>query len=153
MQALSQAISANFQIQEVASSMLEIRQAVISSIEPVIQSQIQTGDILKNLSLSLENLALPFLSDFRNQIQNVISPAFEIFSESLRQLPENIQAALLILGNHGWFFDFEMPLPFLWELENALNEGDTKEAEAALTDYFRENLQSTVVSPKTAIEP
>lgn len=142
MQALSKAISANFQTKEVASSMLEIRQAVINSFEPIIQSQIQTGDMLKNLSLSLENLSQPFLSDFRNQIENALSPALEIFSESIRHLPENIQAALLTLGNHGWFFDLEMPMSFLWELENTLNEGEITEAEVALVEYFRENLQS-----------
>jgi len=142
MQALSQAINANFQLQEVASSMLEIRQQLIKTIEPVLQSQIQTSDMLKNLSLSLENFSQSLLSNFHIQVENLISPALENFLESFRQLPENIQAALLTLGNHGWFFDLEMPLPILWELENALNEGDLKGAEAALVDYFRENLQS-----------
>lgn len=141
MQALSQAISANFQLQEVASSMLEIRQQLINSIEPVLQSQIQTSDMLRNLSPSFENLAQPLLSDFRIQIENLISPALEKFLESFRLLPEHTQTALMTLGNHGWFFDLEMPLPFLWELESTLNEGDIKEAESALVDYFRENLQ------------
>ncbi|GIV65173.1 MAG TPA: hypothetical protein DCE76_07100 [Anaerolineaceae bacterium] len=122
--------------------MLEIRQQLIKTIEPVLQTQIQTSDMLKNLSLSLENIAQPLLSNFRIQIENIISPALENFLESFRLLPEHTQVALLTLGNHGWFFDLEMPLPFLWELENALNEGDTTEAETALVDYFRENLQS-----------
>ena len=141
LQSLSQAINANFQLQEVKSSMLEIRQHLIKTIEPVLQFQIQTSDMLKNLSLSLENIAQP-LSNFRIQIENIISPALENFLESVRLLPEYTQVALLTLGNHGWFFDLEMPMPFLWELENALNEGDITEAEAALVDYFRENLQS-----------
>ena len=143
MQALSKAISANFQLQEVATSMLEIRQSLINSIEPVLQSQMQMSDMLRSVSLNFEKLAPPLLFDFRIQLENLISPALTNFLESFRLLPEHTQAALLTLGNHGWFFDLEMPLPFLWELENALNEGDIKEAEAALVDYFRANLQST----------
>jgi len=143
MQTLSKAISANFQLPEVASSMLEIRQQLINSIEPVLQVQMQMSDMLRSISLNFEKLAPPLLSDFRIQLENLISPALTNFRESLRLLPGHTQAALLALGNHGWFFDLEMPLPFLWELENALNEGDIKEAEAALVDYFRENLQST----------
>lgn len=141
MQALSKAISVNFQ-QEVGSSLLQIRQQLIKSVEPVLQSQIQMSDMLKDLSLSFDNLNQSLFSNFRIQIENLISPVLENFLESFRQLPEHTQAALLTMGNHGWFFDLEMPLPFLWELENVLNEGDIKEAEAALVDYFRENLQS-----------
>ncbi len=142
LQSLSQAINANFQVQEVTSSMLEIRQQLIKTIEPVLQIQTQTSDILKNLSLSFENLNQSLLSNFRFQIENLISPSFENFFESFRQLPEHIQVALLTMGNHGWFFDLEMSLPSLWELENALDEGELKEAEAALVGYFQENLQS-----------
>lgn len=143
MQTLPKAISANFQLQEVASSLLEIRQQLINSLEPVLQSQMRMSDVLRSVSLNFEKLTPTLLFDFRTQLENLINPALTNFLESLRLLPGHTQAALLTLGNHGWFFDLEMPLPFLWELENVLNEGDIKEAEAALVDYFRENLQST----------
>lgn len=143
MQTLSKAISANFQLPEVASSMQELRQQLINSLEAVLQVQMQMSDMLRGVSLNFEKLVPSLLSDFQIQFENLISPALTNFRESLRLLPEHTQAALLALGNHGWFFDLEMTLPFLWELENALNEGDVKEAEAALVDYFRENLQST----------
>src|SRR5258706_6679537 len=117
LQSLSQAINANFQLQETTSSMLEIRQQLINTLEPVLQSQIQTSDMLRNLSLSLENIAQPHLSNFRIQIANILSPALENFLASVRLLPKHTQVALLTLGNHGWFFDLEMPMPFLWQLE------------------------------------
>jgi len=142
MQALSQAISSNFQLQEAASSMLEIRQQLIKTFEPILQSQLQTSEMLKDLSVSINNIAQSLLPNFRIEIENLISPALKDFFENFRLLPEHTQVALLTLGNHGWFFDLEMPLPFLWELENALNEGDINEAEAALIDYFRENLET-----------
>jgi len=144
MQAFSKAINANLQlqVQEVASSMLEKRQQLINSIEPVMQSQIQMSDMIRNLSFDFEKFAPPLLFDFRNQIENLFSPAFKNLLESFRLLPGHIQAALMTLGNHGWFFDLEMPLPFLWELENTLNVSDIEKAKLALLDYFRENLQS-----------
>jgi hypothetical protein len=142
MQALSKAISANFQLQEAASSMLEIRQQLIKTFEPILQSQMQTSEMLKGLSVSIDNIAQSLLPNFRLEIENFISPALKDFFENFRLLPEQTQVALLTLGNHGWFFDLEMPLPFLWELENALNEGDINEAEAALADYFRKNLET-----------
>jgi hypothetical protein len=128
-QALSQAINANFQLQEFASSMLETRQQLIKTMEPILQSQMQTSKALENISLGLDTFAQSLIANFRIDIENVISPALKNFIESIRLLPEHTQIALLTLGNHGWFFDLEMPLPFLWELENALN------------DYFRENLE------------
>lgn len=39
-------------------------------------------------------------------------------------------------------FDLDMPLPFLWELEKALDEGNIEEAEAALVNYFQGSLST-----------
>lgn len=142
MQALSETLSANFQMQEFASSMLNIRQALIDSFESVLQSQPQTSEVLRTLSVDFRELVPPGLLDFHKQIENLVSPAFKDFLESFHELPRQTQAALITLGNHGWFFDLEMPLSFLWELENTLNRGNIEEAEAALADYFREHLLS-----------
>lgn len=142
MQAFSQAINANIQLQEFASSILETRQQLIKTMEPILQSQMQPSKALENISFGLDTLTQSLIANFRIDIENVISPALKNFIESIHLLPEHTQIALLTLGNHGWFFDLEMPLPFLWELENALNEGDINQAEAALVDYFRENLET-----------
>lgn len=140
MGAISKALHENLHVQGFASSMLKIRQQLIDSMEPVLQSHLQTSEMLRNLSVDIGKLASPLLTDFHNQIENIVSPAFKDFLQSFRLLPEHTQAALMTLGKHGWFFDLKMPLRFLWELESALNEGEIEEAELALVEYFRENL-------------
>ena len=142
MQALSKALSANFQTEEFAATMGNIRQQIMESFEPMLQSQLHSTEVLRTLSIDLGNLVPPILQDVHNQLQNLVNPAFKDFLESFHELPRQTQAALITLGNHGWFFDLEMPLSFLWELENALNQGHIEEAEAALADYFREHLLS-----------
>ena len=79
MQALSQAINANFQLQEFASSMLETRQQLIKTMEPILQSQIQTSKVLENISLGLDTFAQSLIANFRIDIENVISPALKNF--------------------------------------------------------------------------
>ena len=142
MQDLSKALHSNFQSNELASSLNNIRQQLIDSLEPIVQSSIQTSEMMSNISLSLENIAQPLFSVFQNQIDNLVSPALENILDNVRSLPEHLESALITLGNHGWFFDLDMPLPFLWELESTMNEGDLKAAEVALVEYFRKHLNS-----------
>ena len=142
LQAFSKAVNANFQLQEVMSTMLGIRQKLIDSLEPVLQSQIQMSNTVSNIASNLAQINQSLLFDFRNQVENLISPALTKFWENIRLLPAQTQTALIILGNHGWFFDLDMPLPFLWELEKALDEGNIEEAEAALVNYFQGSLST-----------
>jgi hypothetical protein len=53
-----------------------------------------------------------------------------------------MQKALLSLGNHGWFIDLNMTIPFLRELEEALDNDNVNEAEVVLVKYFQERLPS-----------
>lgn len=142
MQTFSKAITANFQLPEVESSMVKLSQQLIKTYEPILQNQIQMSNMVKNLLFDFEKFSPPILFNFHTQIQNLISPALKSFLDSFRLLPEHTQAALMTLGNHGWFFDLSMPLSFLWEIENILNEGNIEEVESALLDYFRKKIQS-----------
>jgi hypothetical protein len=62
------------------------------------------------------------------------------FEESLAKLPERLRRALLIAANHGWFLYPGVPLNSLWELEAALESGDTDACNQALSDYFSSEL-------------
>lgn len=142
LQAFSKAVNANFQLQEVMSTMLGIRQKLIDSLEPVLQSQTRTSNTVSNIASNLAEINQSLLFDFRNQVENLVSPALTKIWENIRILPAHTQAALLILGNHGWFFDLNMPLPFLWELEKTLDEGNIEDAESALVNYFQGSLST-----------
>lgn len=139
-QALSHELIASVQFPDLSSSLQDLRREVLKSTEAVLQSHFQTSEMLQSLTSSFQNLAQEVFSSFHFDLSNLISPALENFIESFRELPEQTQTALLTLGNHGWFFDLEMPMSSLWALEAALNEGNIAEAEAALADYYRENL-------------
>lgn len=141
MQEFSQSISASLQLQEFASNMLEAQKQLLASLEPIVHSQLQVESVIRSLALDRAKITQPIL-EFRKQIEGLISPVFEEFIESFRLLPGRTQAALIALGNYGWFFDLEMPLPFLWELEKALENGNLDEAEVALMEYFREHLST-----------
>ena len=62
--------------------------------------------------------------------------------ESAKTLPSRTRKALLTIAKHGWFFDLQMPANGIWELESALAKGNIKEAEQALTEYYRKNINS-----------
>ena len=74
---------------------------------------------------------------FRSQLETLISPAFTTFIESSKKLPEKTRNALLVLGEHGWYLDLEMPLTGLWNLEQEFKRGNVERVELALVKYFK----------------
>jgi hypothetical protein len=96
--------------------------------------------VLTTLDLSaLSQLTGPILN-FQRSIQEAISPIFEQLKKSFSELPPQTKEALLVLGAHGWYLDLDMPIPSLWELRDALVEGNTIEAGNALTKYFENRI-------------
>jgi hypothetical protein len=109
---------------------------------------------IPNLSLAIKpfampNLGLPSFSGISKIIEDSMlafkaqAPIFREFAESFQLLPPKLQAALITLGQHGWYMDLEMSLPDLWRLEGDLLEGRLEEAKAFLCDYFESSLDET----------
>jgi hypothetical protein len=71
-----------------------------------------------------------------DRIMRSFTEPFQQLSETMRQLPSRTRAALLRLGERGWYLDLEMPLPWLWELDRAIASGDHQGVEEALVEYF-----------------
>jgi hypothetical protein len=65
---------------------------------------------------------------------------FQKLKQVLRELPVQTQEALLLLGQHGWFIDPEMLPSEVWELKNALSNGNLSEVESILISYFESRL-------------
>lgn len=129
----NESVSKTFEniIKQMRGISLALNENLREDINRFIESQ-------KQLSTALGSLV-----EYQSQqIENLIIPAFIKLAESYQSYPSLIQTALMVLGNHGWFFDLEMPLPFLWELEKALENDNRADAEAALVEYFRERLPS-----------
>ncbi|MDP1520874.1 hypothetical protein [Porticoccus litoralis] len=124
---------------------LELQKALKSPIDPFLEEQRKLQKAFE--SIKLPNYQLPDLNPFTKQIEQyqkslsgIISPAFEELQRSFRELPPKIQEALLLLAQHGWYLDFNMPLPSLWEIKKAISSGEIEEVEEALVEYFESQL-------------
>jgi len=87
-----------------------------------------------------EAWAAKVVIEFKKQFENCYGPINEQLLRRFEDLPASIKDSILMLGNHGWFFDFEMSLPGLWNLQKALSEGNVEGVENALIEYFSERL-------------
>ncbi len=142
MSVVSRSLATNFHYDKLASSLDSIQQQLIQTFEAIIQSSLVSQEMLSDISNSLNNIAQPLFSNLQKQFDSLISPAFDKLFESIQSLPDQLKTALLILGNNGWFFDLDLPLPFLWEIEKKLIEGEIEAAESELVNYYREHLSS-----------
>lgn len=124
---------------------LELQKALNTQLEPFLEQQRKLQKALEGIKVP--NYQLPDLSPFTKQIQqyqkslsSIITPAFEELQRSFRELPPKIQEALLLLAQHGWYLDFNMPLPSLWDIKEAISSGEIDEVEEALVEYFESQL-------------
>lgn len=124
----------------------ELQKALKSPLEPFLEEQRKLQKAIE--SIKLPNYHLPDLGPFTKQIEQyqkslsgIISPAFEELQRSFRELPPKIQEALLLLAQHGWYLDFNMSLPSLWEIKKAMSGGEIEEVEEALVEYFENQLE------------
>lgn len=124
---------------------LELQKALNTQLEPFLEQQRKLQKALEGIKVP--NYQLPDLSPFTKQIQqyqkslnSIITSAFEEVQRSFRELPTNIQEALLLLAQHGWYLDFNMPLSSLWDIKEAISSGEIDEVEEALVEYFESQL-------------
>lgn len=129
------------QIQKSLSSFSNIQEDYEKALGPFLAQQTRWQELMESVKESY--LAMPDFSFLAPQVSELqksmlatISPAFEELQQSFRELPSRTQEALLLLGEHGWYLDLEMPLPGLWELKKALSDGSIDEAENELAGYF-----------------
>lgn len=124
---------------------LELQKVLKTQFEPFLEQQRKLQKALEGIKIP--NYQLTDLSPFTKQIQQyqkslsgIITPAFEELQRSFRELPAKIQEALLLLAQHGWYLDFNMPIPSLWDIKEAISSGEIDEVEEALVAYFESQL-------------
>jgi len=110
-----QAIELNKQMAAAAEPLRRMREQFAKSISPAISQ----------------------MSKFQIDMKSLMGPFIETISETFKKLPAKMKKALKTLGEHGWFLDLDVPVPGIWQLEEAMNDGNIKEAEEALIEYFR----------------
>lgn len=120
--------------------MLRMQEEVLKSMKPLVDDfQRQNQLMIQEFAKSAQNMIKP-LENFRFNLENLIGPAFLEFTKNLEALPERTRKSLMILAKHGWYFDPEMPIVGIRELENALENGDIDSVNEELIDYFSERL-------------
>lgn len=133
----------------ITPKLIEVGEKLQASIQPIIEAQENLKETLKPMIERMkymdevaENLSKTFepIRAFRQNIENIISPAFKDFTKSFKVLPERTRNVLLLLGQHCWFFDLDIPLSGLWKLEKAFKAGDINMAEEALMEYYKAKL-------------
>lgn len=124
---------------------VELQKALKTQLESFLDQQRKLQKLFEGIKIP--NYQLPDLIPFAKQIQqyqkslsDIITPAFKELQRSFRDLPPKIQEALLLLAQHGWYLDFNMPLSTLWEIKNAISSGEIIEVEESLVEYFESQL-------------
>lgn len=147
------------QVQKLVAPVLRQQDELQKAMHPVLESQAALQKALKPIfsvhadwlnaiePLKIPRYALPELravteqtEKLRVSLERMITPAFEDLQRSFSELPPKTQDALILLGQHGWYLDLEMPIPALWQLKKALEIGSVQEVEEALIEYFEQRL-------------
>ena len=111
------------------------------TLEPILAQQEQLARQIQSVRAALPDLSwlpevLAQIGQLQKSLDQLFTPTFQLLQEAAEKLPGRIRAALLDLGEHGWYLDLGMPLPDLWRLTDTLAEGDIDQAEFVLTEYF-----------------
>jgi len=124
---------------------------VAQSYKPFIDSQIKMAESL-NINIDyLQNIRLPesylsqfskILEDLSIALKSIQLPDFEALSKRIAELPAETKAALLLLGENGWFLDLDMTLSQLHEIEIELMAKNIVDVNSFLIDYYETRLDS-----------
>lgn len=79
------------------------------------------GEVVNNLSLRMGEI-------FENSIK------------SLEDLNPRVKDVILLLTTRGWYFDIEMSITWLWQIQEHLEEENFEEIDTFLVEYFEDKV-------------
>ncbi|QGT78168.1 hypothetical protein GM160_04235 [Guyparkeria halophila] len=132
-------------------NLLGLQKSFRRSFEPILSMQNEWRSRVASIEASQKAMSdVGLLAERVNTIRQSLfqnfTPAFTELQRTFRELPLKTREALMVLGNHGWYLDFDMLPSFLGELKNALEEGDSVAAEVILCQHFEERLSAIEAS-------
>ncbi len=71
------------------------------------------------------------------KVTSVLNGVLEVFA----QLPERQRQAMIHLGQHGWYVDFELPFRAIFDFAQDIGGRDHAAAELVLCQYFDERME------------
>lgn len=142
---LGPVLEAHRAIEKAMRPTLKLQKALKSPFESFLEEQRKLQKAFEGIKLPTYHLPdlIPFtkqIQQYQKSLSGIISHAFEELQRSFIELPPKIQEALLLLAQHGWYLDFNMPLPSLWEIKKAISSGEIEKVEEALIKYFEGQL-------------
>ena len=93
--------------------------------------------VAKQLQEALERIRTAFR--FVPDVVDVVEEARKR-KEELDRLPARVRDLLQVLGEHGWYPDYIMPFPDIFDLAEALEQGDAEGAHERLCQHFEERM-------------
>ncbi|MGB5634072.1 MAG: hypothetical protein WBM44_08520 [Waterburya sp.] len=108
---------------------------VVDSIFLNINQTLENIEVNLNISQTLDDIGATFNNCFLQA-----KPILEQFKENLDRLPESIGDALLIMAQHGWYLDPDLPGNYLFVISRHLERGEISEVDLFLSEYFTERI-------------
>lgn len=120
---------------EIAS---EARQRILESMKPLFDATFGLGSLLRAMQPAIGSAmaAVGHLSR--------VSANFEAIGASLAKEPARLRERIRVLVHQGWFIDPEMPVSLVRDLAEAFDNGNFREAEEALLDYYRSSAEAVI---------
>ena len=117
----------------------EIGQQQIDRVSVSLLSALQTFTKGGIELQKLHDVVEAAFSPFREQIQafqKALASAFIDIKRVIEKLPEKNRQALKILAKNGWYPNFDLSLPILFEMATKFSSGDNADANNILCDHF-----------------
>ncbi len=123
-----------FEAQKVMEKYIEPIKVVNENSKKIMQ----TINSLKKM-YELNEKELIRISSFTEYNKKYIDIALQSYyqmEKSFLELPQKTREVLLLLGKQGWYLDINIAMSSLWELRDALVDGDFENAQNDLIEYF-----------------
>ncbi len=117
---------------EIANEQIEASRGILERMHEIALRFQEFGKAIKQ---SFESV-----NCFLQELNDSFGPLLAIIQASFVTLPARTQSALILLGQHGWYFHSEMTFSDFWQLADDLKNGEVIETEKLLVEYFEERL-------------
>ncbi len=120
-------------------NMEAIRSTILASVKPFMVMREQMLNAIKPMverRAEIEQLTSHFIKSFTKRIEGL-----QKFVELSKKVPENLRQSLIILGQEGWYLDYDITPAETWEFAQTLELGDVDLAQSKLVEHYQERAQ------------
>jgi len=119
--------------------MLAVKTPVANSLSEVFSEVSRVDDFLRNIQWTEDwpNIEFPNLTP----IVDALKPTMEEMGRHFEALSPRVQQALLLIAEHGWYFNvFDYTFPLVFGIAENLEMGNVTEVDEFMMDYYEKGL-------------